>query len=117
MAMLQPALLQPAVLDPAAYGAALRHERALLEKFPDAYIAHEHLERDNRPLYFHQFAEMAARHGLRFVAEAFYSRGRPEAYAPAIAAFAASLAGDPVELQQYLDFATNCTFRESARWV
>jgi SAM-dependent methyltransferase len=99
--------------DLASFASSLRHERAFLDDFPDYYISHEHLERENLPLYFHQFAGRAARHGLQYVSEAVYFSGQPAAYPAAVAGLAEALAQDPIEIQQYLDFATNRAFRES----
>lgn len=96
--------------DLAAFGSLLAHERDLLASYPDAYFYHEHLERTNLPLYFHEFMARAARQGLQYVSEALWSSGRPEAYPAAVAGV---VAGDPLEVQQYLDFATNRTFRQS----
>ncbi|MBI3858480.1 MAG: methyltransferase regulatory domain-containing protein [Planctomycetes bacterium] len=99
--------------DLAAFGSLLRHEREMLARYPDAYFYHEHLERVNLPLYFHEFAERAARHGLRYVSEALYSSSQPVAYPAALADAARDLSRDPLELQQLLDFATNRAFRQS----
>ena len=99
--------------DMAAFGSLLRHERAFLSEYPDAYFFHEHLERVNLPLYFHEFAARAGRHGLQYVSEALYSSGVPSAYPAAVAKAVLEFSEDPLEQQQMLDFVTNRTFRES----
>ena len=43
------------------FGSHLREEAELLRNAPDSYLFHEHLEADNRPLYFHEFVARAAR--------------------------------------------------------
>ncbi len=47
---------------------------------PGHYVFHEYLEADNRPVLFEKFANRAANHGLRFLAEARFAtkqfRGR-----------------------------------------
>jgi hypothetical protein len=99
--------------DLAAFGSLLVHERDLLASYPDAYFYHEHLQRTNLPLYFHEFVARAAKEGLQYVSEALWSSSRPDAYPAAVGGIAAGLAGDPLEVQQYLDFATNRAFRQS----
>jgi SAM-dependent methyltransferase len=99
--------------DLAAFGALLVHEREMLASYPDAYFYHEHLQRTNLPLYFHEFMERAARQGLQYVSEALWSSSRPGAYPAAVGGIADGLARDPLEVQQYLDFATNRAFRQS----
>ena len=99
--------------DLAAFGSLLRHERDLLSRYPDAYFYHEHLERMNLPLYFHEFVARAAKHGLAYVSEALYSSSQPVAYPAAVADVVKSLAKDPTDVQQVLDFASNRAFRQS----
>jgi len=99
--------------DLAAFGSLLRHERDLLSRYPDAYFYHEHLERVNLPLYFHEFARRAADHGLTYVSEALVSSSQPIAYPAAVADVVRALAKDPIEVQQMLDFASNRAFRQS----
>lgn len=99
--------------DMAAFGSLLRHERMFLSEYPDAYFYHEHLERVNLPLYFHEFVARAARHGLQYVSEALYSSGVSFAYPSAVAKAVQDCSEDPLEQQQMLDFLTNRTFRES----
>ena len=41
---------------------------------PDGYVSHELLEDANEPIYFHEFMDRAARHGLQFLAEAAVSQ-------------------------------------------
>ena len=52
------------------YGAMLLEEAQRIRREPDGYIFHEHLEEVNEPVYFHEFMARAARHGLRYLAEA-----------------------------------------------
>ena len=59
--------------DATAYGKALRLEAEFLRTQADYYILHDHLEEVNEPVYFHQFAERAARHGLGYLGEANFA--------------------------------------------
>jgi SAM-dependent methyltransferase len=47
------------------YGMALRAELDVIRNAPDTYLFHDHLEEVNEPVYFHQFAEAAQRHGMQ----------------------------------------------------
>lgn len=96
-----------------ALGALLRHESEFLSRFPDAYVYHDHLERVNLPVYFHEFVARAGRHGLRYVSEGLFSSGRLESYPAHVADAVRSFAKDPIEVQQYLDFVMNRAFRQS----
>lgn len=94
-----------------AYRQLLRDEAAILSRFGDAYLFHEHLEDDNEPLYFHQFAERAAAAGLQYLADADFSTMVTANFGREIA----SLLEDAPRLvqEQYMDFLRNRTFRSS----
>ena len=51
------------------YAEILKAEIDLLAKHPDSYLFHEHLEENNRPLFFYQFMELATAHDLQFLGE------------------------------------------------
>ena len=53
-----------------AFGKAVFEEATLIAEASDTYVFHEHLELDNRPVYFHQVAAAARQHGLEYVSEA-----------------------------------------------
>jgi SAM-dependent methyltransferase len=82
------------------YGRLLSNEVRKVAGASDAYLFHEYLEDVNQPVYFHRFAEMAAAHGLRYLADA---RSRVDLRA----------AGDPVKHEQDLDFLVMRSFRRS----
>jgi methyltransferase-like protein/ubiquinone/menaquinone biosynthesis C-methylase UbiE len=107
-------LLAKAVRDPdAPYGKLLAREADTLRTAPDSYLYHEHLEQDNRPLYFNEFARQCAEAKLDFIAEVRLSNHAPPLLSPAIREALAALPSDPVEREQYLDFLQNRTFRRS----
>ena len=88
-------------------GGALRPdpqaELDLLAKLPDHYLFHEHLEEDNQPLYFHQFAERAAAADLQYLGEA----GRPT-----MGHF-----NFPDDVQQILASSRTTSSRPSSTWT
>lgn len=79
----------------------------------DALLYHDELEAVNDPVYFHQFAEHAAQYGLRYVAEAEFAQVLPTGLSPAVAQTLMKMAGDVLEMEQYLDFVRNRTFRQT----
>ncbi len=94
------------------YAHVIRQEIDLLRPRSDTYLFHEHLEDDNQPLYFYEFAQRAAAYGLQYLAEA-----QPDVLAtqlkPRAREVLAQLAGNPIQQQQYVDFLVGRTFRRS----
>ncbi|MBV9186728.1 MAG: class I SAM-dependent methyltransferase [Acidobacteria bacterium] len=98
-----------------AHALMLRTAREHFEEFRHrpAYLAHEYLERTNAPIYFHEFAERAAGHGLQYVSEAEPAAMEADNLAPNIAARLHQFTSDRIELEQYVDFAANRMFRRT----
>jgi methyltransferase-like protein/SAM-dependent methyltransferase len=95
-----------------AYGVSLKAEADQLTGTADSYIYHEHLEENNHPVYFHEFARRAADHGLQYLAEA---QPTPLAHnlSPRATAILEQVSVDLIHGEQYLDFVRNRTFRRS----
>ena len=96
-----------------AYGQVLARELELLGRCSDSYLYHEHLEPTNAPLYFHQFAERAAAHGLQFLAEADFAAMLTGRFPPEVAATLEGISADIIHLEQYMDFVRNRQFRQT----
>ncbi|MDX1655123.1 MAG: class I SAM-dependent methyltransferase [Candidatus Competibacteraceae bacterium] len=96
-----------------AYGITLKGEVELLRQQPDHYLFHEHLEENNEPLYFYQFAERAAKHRLQYLAEADFSSMLASNFSPQVAETLRRVAPDIVRMEQYMDFLRNRTFRQT----
>jgi SAM-dependent methyltransferase len=95
------------------YGALLREEIAFLRQQPDAYVSHDHMAACNEPVYFHQFAQAAARHRLKYLAEAEFSvMGLGGLPAQTIAAMR-KLAPDIVAFEQLTDILRHRAFRQT----
>ena len=107
-----PVLSQAVPREMRGYAALLQDEQSLLNQTADYYIAHEHLEEDNRPCYFHEFTDQLAANGLQFVTEAELSSMFINRYPAALGALMKEEDGI-VEAQQYLDFALLRMFRQS----
>ena len=81
----------------------------------DALLLHDELEEVNDPVYFHQFAERAARHGLQYLGEAEFHTmaGGRESMPRETADVIGKLARSVIDAEQYMDFLSNRTFRQT----
>jgi SAM-dependent methyltransferase len=95
------------------YSAMLLAEAQGIRQHPDAYIYHEHLEEVNEPVYFHEFVGSAARHGLRYLAEAEFGSMLGGDLSPPVGQMLAKIAPDLLRREQFLDFLRNQTFRRT----
>lgn len=91
----------------------LGEERHLLGKASDTYLFHEHLERDNRPVWFHEFAARVRDHGLRYVAEAVPADLMGSEFPTAVRERVEQHGEDPIVREQHFDFLRNRMFRRS----
>jgi SAM-dependent methyltransferase len=99
--------------NPDVYGQLLRGE---LERFlsVDAnYLLHDTLEEHNLPIYFHEFAERAAQHGLQYLAEADFHEMLDWGFQPEVARTLARLGANRIAREQYLDFLKCRCFRQT----
>jgi len=96
-----------------AYGKMLKSELDLLSQQRDAYLLHDHLEDENEPIYFHQFAEQAAKHNLQYLSEAEFSTMLTTNFAPQIGDTLRRISNDIVRTEQYMDFVRNRAFRQT----
>ena len=55
------------------YAAYLRAEAEFLDKQPDAYLFHDHLEEHNKAYFFQDFIRFASQYGLQFLGESTLS--------------------------------------------
>jgi SAM-dependent methyltransferase/methyltransferase-like protein len=90
----------------------LRDEAEELRGAADTYLFHEHLEDENRPLYFHEFAARAAAAGLQYAGEAWFHSRTDDLPAEAQKTLR-GYAHDLVALEQHLDFLRNRLFRRT----
>ncbi|ODU00976.1 MAG: hypothetical protein ABS79_02475 [Planctomycetes bacterium SCN 63-9] len=94
------------------YSLALQQEIDLLKKVSDTYVFHEHLEDENRPVYFHELAERAAGVGLQYLSAAWFNL-LEASVPPQVRASLDGFADDRIGREQYLDLILNRTFRQS----
>ena len=96
-----------------AYGKALRSEAEMLRNCPDHYIYHEHLEDHSRPYYFHEFNAKLEARGLEFLAESRLGAMATANFNETQQRTLGAIATNIVELEQFMDFLRNRTFRET----
>ncbi len=99
--------------DGSAFSVLLKTELETLRTQADHYLYHEHLEENNNPLYFHQFADLAKRHGLKYLGEARVGTMVTGNFGPEIEKTLKMLATDQIQAEQYMDFLRNRMFRET----
>lgn len=93
------------------YGRMLAREMDRIRRADDTYLFHDHLETENNPLYFHEFVERAGRRGLQYLSDSNFPRMMPHGIPKQVAQ---ALAKAPmVQMEQYLDFLRNTSFRHS----
>ncbi|HYT89772.1 MAG TPA: class I SAM-dependent methyltransferase [Gemmataceae bacterium] len=96
-----------------AYSNLLKQEHQRVCDKTDGYLLHDELEEVNVPLYFHEFAARGAAHGLQYLAEADVRQMFVRRFPPTVMAILERLGGDLIEREQYRDFLTNCTYRQT----
>ncbi len=93
------------------YGRMLTDEMERLRAADDTYLLHENLETFNNPLYFHEFVERARNKGLQYLGDSNFSAMTPHSFPDGARK---ALAKVPmVQMEQYLDFLRNASFRNS----
>jgi methyltransferase-like protein/SAM-dependent methyltransferase len=79
----------------------------------DAHILHDELEEVNDPVYFHEFVAHAARHDLQYLGDANFSSMMAFNLPRDAAQMLQSIAADRIEMEQYVDFLRNRSFRHT----
>jgi SAM-dependent methyltransferase len=87
--------------------------RWMLDRCADHVLFHDDLAPFNEPVTFTQFAEHAARFGLRFVAEADYGEMHDMSFPADVRQALAEFGADPALREQYRDFMKCRRFRQS----
>lgn len=99
--------------EPDLYLDLLEKELEHAVEYSDAAFYHDDLNPLTRPIYFHQFVEHAAAHGLRFLGDAMFNEMQPEEYEPAVMTALRELDNDVLAREQYLDFLMCRRFRRT----
>ncbi len=81
--------------------------------FPANLMLHDELAVINHAVYFHQFAEHIAEHDLQYVSESTLSKVMPSNMPADVAQKMIGMSSDIIEMEQYMDFLYNRTFRQT----
>jgi methyltransferase-like protein len=95
------------------YPVLLKSELESMKRHDESYLHHDHLEEINDPCYFHEFATRLTAHGLQYLGEADFGTMCPQNFPGPVESFLQSISGDVIELEQYMDFIRNRTFRQT----
>lgn len=96
------------------YQRLLQSELKHIGQMEDYYLHHEHLEENNQPLYFHEFAKKLAVNGLQYLGDADFSTMVSTNFSPDVAKTLNELgAHDIVQMEQYMDFVRCRYFRKT----
>ncbi|HEX5094242.1 MAG TPA: class I SAM-dependent methyltransferase [Burkholderiales bacterium] len=96
------------------YQRLLQSELEHIGRMEDYYLHHEHLEENNQPLYFHEFARRLAVNGLQYLGDAEFSTMVSSNFSPEVAATLNELgAHDLIQMEQYMDYVRCRYFRKS----
>jgi hypothetical protein len=108
-------LLAPWAQDrPDAYGAVLASELERLRRLPEPVLAHDDLGERYEPAWLRDVAQHAARHGLRYLADAEPAELRADRQPPGVDSVLDGLAGgDRVVWEQYADLLAGRAFRQT----
>lgn len=102
------------VIEKSYIGEYMRQEaKAVGQDRHEAVLYHDDLSSINQPYYFHEFAAMAARHGLEFLSEAELSDIDNDVFPDAIAAQLRQMGGNVHIQEQYRDFLRVRRFRQT----
>jgi methyltransferase-like protein len=85
----------------------------VVSKGSPSYLVHEYLEEHNSPCYFREFAARALHHGLAYLGDGTLPTMFPSNLGGDAAQRLANVAHNQIDLEQYLDFLSNRTFRQS----
>jgi methyltransferase-like protein/SAM-dependent methyltransferase len=95
------------------WGTVLASERAVLDHHGDAYLFHDHLSPTNDPIYVRDFIARAEAAGLQYLGESDLSSMVTVDLPARIRQVVEASSQTVGEVQQYLDFLVNRTFRHS----
>ena len=83
------------------------------QPYRDVLMLHDELGEENNPVYFHQFADRAADHGLQYLAEADFPQVMPGNLPHNLGRALGRFADNVLEMEQQMDFLRNRTFRQT----
>jgi methyltransferase-like protein/ubiquinone/menaquinone biosynthesis C-methylase UbiE len=94
------------------YTQMLTNEFEILQNEADYYVAHEHLDSDNRPCYFSEFIERVTPHGLQFLGNADPECQLSE-FSEEVQSSLPVISRDLIEVEQFIDLIIGRMFRRT----
>jgi methyltransferase-like protein/protein-L-isoaspartate O-methyltransferase len=79
----------------------------------DSLLMHDEMGEINEPVYFEQFVDHIEAHGLQYLSEVDLSAVMPSRLEPDITRRLSQMATNPMEAEQYLDYISFRTFRQT----
>ena len=99
--------------EPDLYRMVLGKELERLTEFADSSVFHDDLADHDAPVYFYQFVEHAARHGLKYLAEAHFFEMQAGIFPAEVVQVLNRISDGLVAKEQYLDFLKCRRFRQT----
>jgi methyltransferase-like protein/predicted O-methyltransferase YrrM len=96
-----------------AYTTLMQVESEYLNHKPPSVMLHDELEVVNAPCYFYEFVERSESHGLEYLAESHFPYVMPANLPQSVAQGIGKISDSLVEIEQYMDFVRNRTFRQT----
>jgi methyltransferase-like protein len=96
-----------------AFSLMLKEEAERVKRYRPEQLFHDDLADVNDPVYFHEFVEHAARHGLQYLSEADFPDMSHHLLPQQTVEALRSLADDPLLVEQYADFIKCRRFRQT----
>jgi methyltransferase-like protein len=99
--------------EPDLYRMVLQKELDRINTFTDSSLFHDDLAEQNAPVYFYQFVEHAARHGLKYLSEAQFFEIQTGIFPAHVVEVLNRMSDSPIAKEQYLDFLKCRRFRQT----
>jgi methyltransferase-like protein/2-polyprenyl-3-methyl-5-hydroxy-6-metoxy-1,4-benzoquinol methylase len=95
------------------YAQVIQNEIDTLANTGDFYLAHDHLEDNNEPFYFHEFMARANNNNLQYLGDSAIATMFSGNFPPETAEILNQVSNDIVRAEQYMDFVRNRRFRST----
>lgn len=106
-------LAAEAKTDDGVYPQVLQKEASRIAEFRDSSLFHDDLAECNAPVYFYQFADHAARFGLKYLAEAQFFEMQAGVFPSQVVEVVNNISDSLIAKEQYLDFLKGRRFRQT----
>ncbi len=99
--------------EPDFYRSILGKEYRRVSQQTESSVFHDDLADTNHPVYFYQFVEHAAKHGLQYLSEAQFFEMQSGIFSPEAVEVVNQISDSRVAKEQYLDFLKCRSFRQT----